>query len=133
MVQLRLTCLTPTPTSSIINYRVALPPCHPATLPIDEIDALIGDTLIAVLRQLRAGYAKRPRLFPQSVVLCSVRNVHDCRIHCTRNQEIITGGNAFNIKACSLRMDNFDKAKVQSLYRQHTADPASPSTPRRWS
>ena len=29
----------------------------PLVLLIDEIDALVGDTLIAVLRQLRAGYA----------------------------------------------------------------------------
>ena len=39
----------------------------------DEIDALVGDTLLAVLRQLRAGYPERPSRFPQSVVLCGVR------------------------------------------------------------
>ena len=39
---------------------------------IDEIDALIGDTLIAVLRQLRARYDRRPTGFPQSVVLLSL-------------------------------------------------------------
>ncbi|HRI55810.1 MAG TPA: ATP-binding protein [Anaerolineae bacterium] len=98
----------------------------PLVLLIDEIDALIGDTLIAVLRQLRAGYAKRPWLFPQSVVLCGVRDVRDYRIHSSRNQEIITGGSAFNIKARSLRMDDFDKAEVQSLYRQHTAETGQP-------
>lgn len=32
----------------------------PLVLLIDEIDALIGDTLLAVLRQLRAGYPGRP-------------------------------------------------------------------------
>lgn len=32
----------------------------PLILLIDEIDALVGDTLISVLRQLRAGYIKRP-------------------------------------------------------------------------
>ena len=42
----------------------------PLVLMIDEIDALIGDTLLAVLRQLRAGYPERPRRFPQSVILC---------------------------------------------------------------
>ena len=45
----------------------------PLVLLIDEIDTLIGDTLIAVLRQLRAGYDQRPEGFPQSVVLCGVR------------------------------------------------------------
>ena len=38
----------------------------PLVLLIDEIDALVGDTLIAVLRQLRTGYARRPRHFPTS-------------------------------------------------------------------
>ena len=33
---------------------------RPLVLLIDEIDALIGDTLLAVLRQLRAGYVRRP-------------------------------------------------------------------------
>lgn len=36
----------------------------PLVLLTDEIDALVGDALIAVLRQLRAGYARRPRHFP---------------------------------------------------------------------
>ena len=44
----------------------------PVVLLIDEIDSLIGDTLIAVLRQLRGRYDQRPESFPQSVVLCGV-------------------------------------------------------------
>ena len=44
----------------------------PALLLIDEIDSLIGDSLLAVLRQLRAGYDLRPEGFPQSAVLCGV-------------------------------------------------------------
>ena len=46
---------------------------RPLVLLIDEIDALIGDTLLSVLRQLRAGYDQRPSGFPQSVVLCGVQ------------------------------------------------------------
>lgn len=42
----------------------------PLVVLIDEIDALVGDTLISVLRQLRAGYTRRPGRFPQSVILC---------------------------------------------------------------
>ena len=33
---------------------------RPLVLLIDEIDALVGDSLVAVLRQLRAGYDRRP-------------------------------------------------------------------------
>src|SRR5665647_255023 len=53
----------------------------PIVLLIDEIDSLIGDSLISVLRQLRAGYTSRPGAFPQSVILCGVRDVRDYRLH----------------------------------------------------
>ena len=53
----------------------------PVVLFIDEVDALIGDTLISLLRQIRSGYDSRPTKFPQSIVLCGVRNVRDYRIH----------------------------------------------------
>ena len=43
---------------------------QPLVLLVDEIDALVGDTLLAVLRQLRSGYDRRPASFPQSIVLC---------------------------------------------------------------
>jgi len=89
---------------------------------IDEIDALVGDTLIAVLRQLRAGYTQRPHAFPQSIILCGVRDVRDYRIHTGDGKEIITGGSAFNIKAESLRMGDFDETEVFSLLHQHTAE-----------
>ena len=94
----------------------------PVILLIDEIDSLIGDTLISVLRQLRAGYDKRPGYFPQSIVLCGVRDVRDYRIHSSRTKEIITGGSAFNIKAESLRLGNFSQEEVETLYQQHTKE-----------
>ena len=43
----------------------------PLVLLIDEIDALVGDTLVSVLRQLRSGYDERPR--PLSAERCAVR------------------------------------------------------------
>ncbi|WP_143891423.1 AAA family ATPase, partial [Tepidimonas alkaliphilus] len=76
---------------------------RPIVLLLDEVDALIGDTLISLLRQIRAGYAQRPTAFPQTVVLCGVRDVRDYRIH-SGDGEIITGGSAFNIKAASIRL-----------------------------
>jgi hypothetical protein len=95
---------------------------QPIVLLIDEIDALVGDTLIAVLRQLRAGYDKRSKAFPQSVVLCGVRDVRDYRIHSASDKSIITGGSAFNIKAVSLRLGNFSQLEVAHLYEQHTGE-----------
>jgi hypothetical protein len=91
----------------------------PTVLFLDEVDALVGDTLISLLRQIRAGYAQRPEAFPQSVVLCGVRDVRDYRIQ-SSNSEIITGGSAFNIKAKSLRMGHFDPTEVRQLLLKHT-------------
>jgi hypothetical protein len=92
----------------------------PAVLLIDEIDSLVGDTLISVLRQLRAGYDKRPVLFPQSAILCGVRDVRDYRIHSARENAIITGGSAFNVKAKSLRLGDFNENEIEVLYKEHT-------------
>lgn len=94
----------------------------PLVLLIDEIDALVGDTLISVLRQLRAGYANRPTNFPQSIILCGVRDVRDYRIHSDREKSVITGGSAFNVKAESMRLGDFDRAEMELLYQQHTAE-----------
>ena len=91
----------------------------PLVLLLDEIDALVGDTLISVLRQLRAGYDLRPAAFPQSVVLCGIRDVRDYRIHSESGGEIIAGGSAFNIKAESLRLGDLGEEDVRALLGQH--------------
>ena len=95
---------------------------RPLVLLLDEVDALVGDTLISVLRQLRAGYDLRPAAFPQSVVLCGIRDVRDYRIHSESGGEIVAGGSAFNIKAKSLRLGDLDEEDVRALLGQHTAE-----------
>ena len=102
---------------------------RPLVVLIDEIDSLVGDTLISVLRQLRAGYARRPHHFPQSVILCGVRDVRDYRIHSASEKTIITGGSAFNIKAESLRLGDFSRREVEALYQQHTDETGQIITP----
>jgi hypothetical protein len=92
---------------------------QPTLLLLDEVDALVGDTLISLLRQIRAGYAQRPEHFPQSIVLCGVRDVRDYRMH-QEGAQVITGGSAFNIKAASLRMGNFNETETRALWLQHT-------------
>jgi hypothetical protein len=89
----------------------------PCILFLDEVDALVGDTLISLLRQIRAGYAQRPSAFPQSIVLCGIRDVRDYRIH--SGGEIITGGSVFNIKSVSFRIGNFSRNEIATLYQQH--------------
>ncbi len=95
---------------------------RPLVLLIDEIDALVGDSLISVLRQLRAGYADRPRGFPQSVLLCGVRDVRDYRIRSGSTNELVLGGSAFNVKAESLRLGDFTREDVFDLLGQHTEE-----------
>ena len=94
----------------------------PLVLLIDEIDTLVGDTLISVLRQLRANYDRRPHQFPQSVILCGVRDVRDYRIYSSRDGTHVKGGSAFNIKAESLRLGDFSEGEVRELLAQHTAE-----------
>ena len=108
--------------SFLTNYLKSLSETFdkPFVLFLDEIDALVGDSLVAVLRQIRAGYDQRPQHFPQTIILCGVRDVRDYRIVLS-NQDIITGGSAFNIKAVSLRLGNFSKEEIHDLYMQHTA------------
>ena len=101
----------------------------PLVLLIDEIDTLIGDSLISVLRQLRAGYDRRPGSFPQSVVLCGVGDVRDYRIRSRSENAIVAGGGAFNIRAESLRMGDFTRAEVHALLAQHTAETGQAFTP----
>ncbi len=91
----------------------------PLIIFLDEVDALIGDTLISLLRQIRAGYAQRPEAFPQSMVLCGVRDVRDYRMH-RSDGEVITGGSAFNIKSESIRLGDFTQKDVRDLLQQHS-------------
>ena len=112
---------------SLTRWAEATP--KPLVLLIDEIDALIGDALLSVLRQLRAGYDLRPAGFPQSVILCGVRDVRDYRIRSGSTNDIITGGSAFNIKARSLRLGDFSRDEVVALLAQHTEETGQAFTP----
>jgi AAA-like domain len=106
--------------SSLLAYWAKITD-KPVILLLDEVDALVGDTLISLLRQIRTGYTQRPDAFPQAMILCGVRDVRDYRIHTSHN-EIITGGSAFNIKAVSLRLGNLSRAETEALWRQHEVE-----------
>ena len=93
---------------------------RPLVLLIDEIDALVGDSLLSVLRQLRTGYVDRPTRFPHSIVLCGLRDVRDYRIHSSAEDRVVLGGSAFNIKSESLRLGDFSEQEIRALTAQHT-------------
>ena len=94
----------------------------PVVLFIDEVDSLVGDSLISLLRQIRSGYTMRPAAFPQSIILCGLRDVQDYRMHWDKSKPKITGGSPFNIKARSLRLGSFNPEEVESLYFEHTRE-----------
>jgi AAA-like domain len=93
----------------------------PLVLFIDEADALIGDSLLSLLRQVRGGYAQRPDGFPHALVLIGLRDLRDYRIYSDAEKRYVLGGSAFNIKDKSLVMQSFTKEEVCTLYAQHTA------------
>ncbi len=94
---------------------------RPLVLLFDEIDALRGQSLISVLRQLRAGYTQRPGAFPSSVVLCGLRDVRDYKVSSDGSGTLGTAS-PFNIKVRSLTLRNFTAEEVAELYSQHTLD-----------
>ncbi|WP_216893021.1 ATP-binding protein [Nocardia alni] len=52
----------------------------PLVLPFDEIDAMLGPSMMTMLRQLRDGFRDRPDWFPASVVICGLRDVRDYKL-----------------------------------------------------
>ena len=93
---------------------------EPLVLLVDEIDSLIGASLISVLSQLRSGFHRRPDSFPQTVVLCGLRDIRDYRIHLHANSTSSGVPSPFNIAAKSLRLGDFSKGEVHILLSQHT-------------
>ncbi len=92
---------------------------RPLVLFIDEIDTVQDAALISVLRQLRNGFRRRPRGFPQSVALIGLRDVRDYKV-ASGGSTRLTTSSPFNIKAESITMRNFTAAEVAELYQQHT-------------
>lgn len=92
---------------------------RPLVLFFDEIDALVGNTLVSVLRQLRSGFADRPANFPQSVCLIGLRDVRDYRFDASKEAPSFGTSSPFNIKIESLTLRNFTAEEVANLCRQH--------------
>src|SRR5215468_3035121 len=102
---------------------------RPLVLFFDEIDALYGQSLISVLRQLRAGFNERPTAFPASVALCGLRDVRDYKAASGGDPNRLGTASPFNIKLESLRISDFTPGEVAELYAQHTAQTGQRFTP----
>jgi hypothetical protein len=95
---------------------------RPLVLFFDEIDAVRGESLVNVLRQLREGYDTRPAHFPLSVVLCGLRDVREYKALAGGDSSRLGTSSPFNIKLKSLRLGDFTLDEVAKLYNQHTVE-----------
>ncbi len=94
----------------------------PLALFFDEIDGLVEDSLVSLLKQLRTGYTKRPELFPQSICLIGVRNLQDYKLQSVDEIEKGVLLSPFNIVADALVLNDFTQTQVAELYLQHTQE-----------
>ena len=101
---------------------------RPLVLFFDEIDALWGQSLISVLRQLRDLYSHRPDNAPWAVVLCGLRDVRDYKAASGGDPARLGSASPFNVKVKSVRLGDFDLEQIAALYRQHTGDTGQPFT-----
>jgi hypothetical protein len=108
------------------DWAIASP--RPLVVFIDEIDALQGEALLSVLRQLRDGFPDRPQGFPQSIGLIGLRDVRDYKVASGGSDRLNTSS-PFNIKVESLTIRNFTAQEVVELYQQHTEDTGQAFTP----
>jgi len=88
----------------LMNWCMELP--KPLVLFMDEVDALIGDGFLSVLRQLRSGYTKRPKAFPHSLCIIGLRDIRDYRIYSDEHKKYIICGSAFNVGFEAQRNEN---------------------------
>ena len=103
---------------------------RPLVIFLDEIDALQDDALIAVLRQLRAGYPRRPGAFPWSLALVGLRDVRDYQVAAGGGSRLGTAS-PFNIKIESLTLRDFTAIEVATLLRAGAPTPTPDGLPAR--
>lgn len=101
---------------------------RPLVIFLDEIDALQNEALISVLRQLRAGFGRRPQAFPASLALVGLRDVRDYKV-ASGGSDRLNSPSPFNIAVRSITLDNFDAAEVSHLLQQHTTETGQLFTP----
>ena len=100
----------------------------PLVIFIDEIDSLMDDALLSMLRQLRDGYPRKPDNFPHSLALIGLRDVRDYKITSGGRTRLQTAS-PFNVKVRSLTLTNFTQMEVSQLYQQHTDSTGQLFTP----
>jgi Cdc6-related protein, AAA superfamily ATPase len=101
----------------------------PLIVLFDEVDVLVGDTMISFLRQLRGGFATRGvGKFPTSIALVGMRDLKDY-ITQSKDGAAPNPGSPFNIKKDSAQLTNFSENDVSRLFALRTKETGQQITP----
>jgi len=122
------------PPTAILRYLEGLARAspRPLVLLLDEVDGLVGASMISLLTQLRTGYiARADRPFPASVALIGQRRVRDYVLSPEERGGMRWLGTAspFNVEAESLTLAAFTREEVGELLGQHTEATGQPFEP----
>lgn len=112
---------------TLVRWSAAHP--QPLVLLVDEIDTLIGGTLISVLRQWRANYDCRPHQFPQTVILCGVRDVRDHQVFSSRKARTSRAVALSTSRPSRCAWATFRKSRSGSCWRSTPPSAARASSP----
>ena len=94
----------------------------PLIVLFDEVDVLVGETMISFLRQLRGGFAARGvGKFPVSIALVGMRDLKDY-ITQAKDGTAPNPGSPFNIKKDSAWLTNFSEDDIVRLFAQRTKE-----------
>ena len=101
----------------------------PLIVLFDEVDVLVGETMISFLRQLRDGFASRGvGKFPTSIALVGMRDLKDY-ITASKDGVAPNPGSPFNIKEDSAQLTNFSENDISHLFAQRTEETGQQITP----
>ncbi|MQY28030.1 ATP-binding protein [Nocardia aurantia] len=100
----------------------------PIVLLLDEVDAMHGQSMMTLLRQLRDGFRVRPKGFPASVVLSGLRDIREYKAASGGDPARLGGASPFNIAVDSMRIGDFSVDDIAALYGQYTTDSGQPFT-----
>jgi len=101
---------------------------RPLVIVFDEIDALQGESLRSVLRQLRDLHRARPSPGPHAVILCGLRDVRDYKAASGGDPSRLGTSSPFNVKVESMRIGDFSEPEMRDLLGQHTEETGQPFT-----
>jgi hypothetical protein len=113
------------PSTALQEYLTRLTELDPRPLVVlvDEVDGLVGETMVSFLTQLRQGYIDRSETpFPASIVLVGQRQVRDYVVSAEDRRAIAWLGitSPFNITTEAMTLGPFSEPEVAELLTQHT-------------